>query len=63
MGDEYLKLNIVQNGNQLCGYTFDFVLKDKKAIVKRISRVFMTLLYRFGQLLAGHLSSIVATMC
>lgn len=34
MGDEYLKLNIVQNGNQLCGYTFDFVLKDKKSYCK-----------------------------
>ena len=34
MGDEYLKLNIIQNGNKLCGYTFDFVIKDKKSYCK-----------------------------
>jgi effector-binding domain-containing protein len=34
MFDEYLKLNIVQQGNLLCGYTFDFVLKDKRSYCK-----------------------------
>ncbi len=34
MGDEYLKINIIQNGYNICGYSFDFVLRDKKSYCK-----------------------------
>ncbi len=34
MKDEYVKINIVQNDNKLCGYTYDVVLKNKSSHCK-----------------------------
>jgi len=34
MKDEYLKINIIQNDNKLCGYTYDVVLKNKSSHCK-----------------------------
>jgi hypothetical protein len=34
MKDEYLKINIIQNDNKLCGYTYDVVLKNKTSHCK-----------------------------
>ena len=34
MKDEYLKVNIIQNDNKLCGYTYDVVLKNKSSHCK-----------------------------
>ncbi len=34
MKDEYLKINIIQNNDQLCGYTYDVVLKNKSSHCK-----------------------------
>jgi hypothetical protein len=34
MKDEYLKINIIQNKEQLCGYTYDIVLKNKSSQCK-----------------------------
>jgi len=34
MKDEYLKLNIIQNDDQLCGYTYDIVLNNKSSHCK-----------------------------
>ncbi len=33
-GYEFLQLNIVQIGNNLCGYSYDYELKDKKSFCK-----------------------------
>lgn len=30
MLDEFVQINIEQKGNQLCGYTYDYILNDKK---------------------------------
>lgn len=32
--DQFLQLNIIQTGNQICGYTYDHVLRDKKSNCK-----------------------------
>ena len=34
MGDEYLQINIVQENDQLCGYTYDYVLNEKRNYCK-----------------------------
>jgi len=34
MKDEYIKINIIQNDNKLCGYTHDIVLKNKSSQCK-----------------------------
>ena len=34
MKDEYVKINILQNDNKLCGYTYDVVLKNKSSHCK-----------------------------
>ena len=34
MKDEYIKINIIQNDNKLCGYTYDVVLKNKSSHCK-----------------------------
>lgn len=34
MKDEYIKINIIQNKDQLCGYTYDIVLKNKTSHCK-----------------------------
>jgi len=31
MEDEYLQVNIQQKGNELCGYTYDYVLEDRSS--------------------------------
>ena len=32
--DQFLRLNIIQTGNKICGYTEDHVLADKKSFCK-----------------------------
>jgi len=34
MKDEYIKINIIQNNDQICGYTYDIVLKNKASHCK-----------------------------
>lgn len=34
MDDEYLQINITQKGNQICGFTYDYVLNDKSSYCK-----------------------------
>ena len=34
MKDEYVKINIIQNDNKLCGYSYDVVLKNKSSHCK-----------------------------
>lgn len=32
--DQFLQLNIIQTGNQICGYTYDHVIRDKRSYCK-----------------------------
>src|SRR5437868_4062384 len=32
--DQFLQLNIIQNGNKLCGYTWDYVRRDRSSFCK-----------------------------